>query len=89
MPVHKSAKKRMRRNANKALENKSRMSKTRSYVRKVEEAIKSGDEKAAQAALKAAQPHLHRTADKGLVHKKNVSRKISRIVARIKALKKK
>lgn len=88
MPVHKSAKKRMRRNARAALRNKSRVSETRSSVRKVEEAIKSGDQKAAQAALKAAQPLLHRTAGKGLLHKKTASRKLSRLSARIKALKK-
>ncbi len=88
MPVHKSAKKRMRRNARVATRNKSRLSQTRTYVRKVEEAIKSGDQKAAQAALKAAQPHLHRTGSKNLIHKKNVSRKISRLSARIKAIKK-
>lgn len=78
----------MRRNARVAVRNKSRVSQTRTYVRKVEEAIKSGDQKAAQAALKAAQPHLHRTAGKNLMHKKTVSRKLSRLSARIKALKK-
>ena len=88
MAVHKSAKKRIRRNARAAAGNKSRISETRTGVRKVEEAIKSGDYKAAQEALKAAQPLLHRTAAKGLVHKKNASRKISRLSARIKALKK-
>lgn len=89
MAVHKSAKKRIRRNARAATGNKSRMSATRTAVRKVEEAIKAGDYAAAQAALKAAQPGLHRTADKGLVHKKTAARKLSRLSARIKALKKK
>ena len=88
MAIHKSAKKRIRRNGRKAVENKSRLSETRTYVRKVEEAIKSGDQKAAQAALKTAQPHLHRTAAKNLIHKKNASRKLSRLSARIKLLKK-
>lgn len=86
MAVHKSAKKRIRSNAAKASRNKSRMSQTRGTVRKVEEAIKSGDKTAAAAALKAAQPHLHRTGDKGLVHKKTAARKISRLSKRIKAL---
>jgi small subunit ribosomal protein S20 len=88
MAIHKSAKKRIRRNARKATENKSRISKTRTYVRKVEEAIKKGDEQAAKAALKEAQPHLHRTAAKNLMHKKTASRKLSRLSARVKALKK-
>jgi len=88
MAIHKSAKKRIRRNTRKAGENKSRMSKTRTYVKKVEEAVKAGDYPAAQAALKEAQPLLHRIADKGLVHKKNASRKISRLSARVKAIKK-
>lgn len=86
MAVHKSAKKRIRSNAKKAANNKSRMSETRTSVRKVEEALKTGDKSAAAAALKAAQPLLARTAAKGLVHKKNASRKISRLAKRVKAL---
>lgn len=89
MAIHKSAKKRIRRNARHAGYNKSRVSNMRGHIRKVEEAIKSGDQKAAQDALKAAQPAIHKTAAKGLVHKKNASRKLSRLVARIKLLKKK
>lgn len=89
MAIHKSAKKRIRRNARHAGYNKSRVSNMRSHIRKVEEAIKSGDQKAAQESLKAAQPALHKTAAKGLVHKKNASRKLSRLSARIKLLKKK
>jgi small subunit ribosomal protein S20 len=88
MALHKSAKKRIRRTIRQTASNKSRMSETRTEVRKVEEAITSGNYAAAQAALKAAQPLLHRTADKGLVHKKTASRKISRLSARVKALKK-
>jgi small subunit ribosomal protein S20 len=89
MAIHKSAKKRIRRNARHAGYNKSRVSNMRSHIRKVEEAIKSGDQKAAQEALKAAQPAIHKTAAKGLVHKKNASRKLSRLSARIKSIKKK
>jgi small subunit ribosomal protein S20 len=88
MAVHKSAKKRIRRNSRVAVRNKSRMSETRTGIRKVEEALKSGDYKAAQDALKTAQPLLQRTAGKGLIHKKTASRKISRLAARVKALKK-
>lgn len=86
MAVHKSAKKRIRSNARKAVQNKSRVSATRTAVRKVEEAIKSGDAKAAAAALKEAQPKLHRTAAKGIMHKKTASRKISRLAKRVKTL---
>lgn len=88
MALHKSAKKRIRRNARAQDTNKSRLSKTRSAVRKVQEAITKGDYAAARDALKAAQPELHRSAAKGLAHKKNASRKISRLSARIKAIKK-
>lgn len=86
MAVHKSAKKRIRSNARKAAANKSRMSATRTTVRKVEEALKSGDKAAAAEALKNAQPQLARSAGKGLMHKKTAARKISRLAKRVKAL---
>ena len=89
MAIHKSAKKRIRRNARVTKYNKSRMSEMRTGMRKVEEAIASGNVKAAQEALKNAQPSIHRTAAKGLMHKKNASRKLSRLSARIKAMGKK
>jgi small subunit ribosomal protein S20 len=89
MAIHKSAKKRIRRNARHATYNKSRVTQMRGSIRKVEEAIKAGDEKAALEALKAAQPKIQKTAGKGIVHKKTASRKISRLSQRIKALKKK
>lgn len=88
MAVHKSAKKRIRSSARKAARNKSRISETRTAVRKVEEAVKKGDSKAAAEALRAAQPLLHRTGDKGLIHKKTAARKISRLAARVKSIKK-
>ena len=65
MAIHKSAKKRIRRNARVAAQNKSRTSQMRGSIRKVEEAIKSGDAKAAAAALKEAQPQIARGAGKG------------------------
>jgi small subunit ribosomal protein S20 len=58
----------------------------RTYVRKVEEALASGDANAAQAALAAAEPLVMRAAQKGIVHKNNASRKISRLTVRVKAL---
>ncbi len=89
MALHKSAKKRIRRNAKRQVINKDRIGEARNLIRKVEEAIKTGDEKLAQAALKAAQPKLAKTAGKGIIHKKTASRKISRLSARIKNIKKK
>lgn len=89
MAIHKSAKKRIRRNARAKDVNKSRVSQMRTSIKAVEAAIKSGDEKAAAAALKAAQPKIQKTAGKGILHKKTASRKISRLSKQIKNLKKK
>ena len=88
MAVHKSAKKRIRSNARKAVRNKDKLSKARNSLRRVEEALKTGDQKKAAAALKEAQPLLQRTAQKGILHKNTVSRKISRLSKKVKALKK-
>jgi small subunit ribosomal protein S20 len=87
MPVHKSAKKRVRRNGRVAEQNKSRTSELRTYIRRVDEAIAAGDAAAADAALKAAQPKIQRGADKGVLHEKTASRKISRLSKQIKTLK--
>ena len=88
MAIHKSAKTRIRRNARRDVINTKRTSKTRTSLRKVEAALASGDYKAAHEAFRLAQPDIHRSATKGLVHKKNASRKLSRLSARVKALKK-
>jgi len=66
--------------------NKARRSRVKSDVRSVEEAIASGDKKKAEAALKAAEPVLVRTAQKGMMHKKTASRKVSRLAKRVKAM---
>jgi small subunit ribosomal protein S20 len=66
--------------------NKMRKSRIRTFLRKVEEAIASGDKDAAAAALKAAQPELMRGVTKGLFHKNTASRKVSRLAARVKAV---
>ncbi len=63
------------------------MSRIRSSVRKVEEALAAGDQTAAQTALDAAQPELMRGAQKGVLHKNAASRKVSRLASRVKALK--
>lgn len=66
--------------------NKARRSRIRTFIRKVEEAIASGNADEAKAALQAAQPELMRGVTKGVVHKNTASRKISRLAARVKAL---
>ena len=80
------AKKRIRRNDRRAAINKSRVSRIRTFIRKVEDALASGDKAAAADALKAAQPEIMRGATKGVLHKKTASRKVSRLAARVKAL---
>ncbi len=82
----KSAKKRIRQEQKRTDTNRARMSRVRSYVRKVEDAIDGGDKKAAEAALHAAMPELQRGVTKGVLHKNTASRKISRLSKRVKAL---
>jgi len=81
-----SAKKAVRKIARRTAINKTRRSRVRTYVRKVEEAIASGDKSAAEAALKAAQPELMRAATKGVLHKNTAARKVSRLARRVKTL---
>jgi small subunit ribosomal protein S20 len=81
-----SAKKATRKIARRTAVNKNRRSRVRTYVRKVEEAIASGDKAAAEAALKAAQPELQRAATKGVMHRNTASRKVSRLANRVKTL---
>jgi small subunit ribosomal protein S20 len=82
-----SAKKATRVAARRTVINKNRVSRVRSSVRKVEEALTSGDRAAAEAALKAAEPELMRGAQKGVIHKNTAARKVSRLVKRVKTLK--
>ncbi|WP_036262493.1 30S ribosomal protein S20 [Methylocapsa aurea] len=81
-----SAKKAVRKIERRTKVNKSRRSQMRTYVRKVEEAIASGDSDAAFAALRAAEPLVMRAAQKGIVHKNTASRKVSRLNRRVNAL---
>ncbi len=80
------AKKRARQNLRRYEINKARRSRIRTFLRKVEEAIASGDKEAANAALRAAQPELMRGVTKGVVKKNTAARKMSRLSARIKAI---
>ncbi len=80
------AKKRARQNERRFAVNKARRSRIRTFLRSVEEAIAGGDQAAAAAALKTAQPELMRGVTKGILHKNTVARKISRLSKRVKAL---
>lgn len=86
MANHASARKRVRRNENRALINKNRVSRIRTFLKKVEVAIAGGDSKTAQDALKNVQPEIARGVSKGVIHKNTAARKMSRLSARIKAL---
>ena len=81
-----SAKKRIRQTARKTVVNRNRMSRMRTYVKKVETAITAGDKNAAGAALKEAQPEIMRGVTKGLLHRNTAARKVSRLNAQVKAL---
>ena len=83
-----SAKKRIRNILRKTDINKSRRSRIKTFIRKVEEAIETKDAKSAMDSLKAAQPEIMRGVTKGIFHKNNASRKISRLSSRIKAISK-
>lgn len=81
-----SAKKAVRKIAARTEVNRARTSRMRTFLRKVEEALATGDRTAAAAALQAAQPEIMRAAQKGVLHKNTASRKVSRLSARVKAL---
>lgn len=81
-----SARKRIRQTEKRTARNKARKSRVRSFLRKVEEAVKSGDKSAAQEAFRAAQPEMQRAATKGVLHANTVARKLSRLSARVKSV---
>ena len=80
------AKKRIRRNEHRAEVNGARISRIRSFVKKVESAIAGGDKKTAEDALRAAQPEMARGIARGVLHKNTVARKMSRLTKRVAAL---
>ncbi|MDE0781665.1 MAG: 30S ribosomal protein S20 [Planktomarina sp.] len=80
------AKKRARQLERRTAINKTRRSRIRTFLRKVEEAIESGDKEAATAAFRAAQPELMRGVTKGIFHKNTASRKVSRLASRVKSI---
>jgi small subunit ribosomal protein S20 len=86
MAHHKSAKKRIRQTERRTEVNRARVSRIRTFVKKVETLIEGGDKTLAAEALRAAEPELMRGVQAGIVHQNTASRKVSRLVARIKAL---
>jgi len=80
------AKKRARQNERRFAINKARRSRIRTFIRRVDEAIASGDQAAAQTALKELQPELMRGVTKGVFHKNTVARKMSRLSAAVKKM---
>ena len=84
MANHISSKKRIRRNSRMEVVNKNRKNRVRTFIKKVELAIESGDKAVAQIAFKEAQPEMHRSITKGIFKKNTISRKLSRLSIRIK-----
>jgi small subunit ribosomal protein S20 len=83
---HRSAKKRIRQTAKRTAINRSRVSRIKTFMRKVEMALAQGDHGAAQAAFAAAEPEIRRGVTKGVLHLNTASRKISRLARRVRAL---
>ena len=86
MPNTTSAKKRERQTVKRTEMNRARISRVRTFVRSVEEAIAAGDKEAAGAALRAAEPEIMRGANRGVLHKNTASRKVSRLSQRIQKM---
>lgn len=86
MAHHSSAKKRIRQTERRTEVNRARISRIRTFVKKVEAALASGDKAAAATALQAAQPELARGVAKGVLHKNTASRKFARLTKRVSAL---
>jgi len=86
MANHKSAKTRIRRNERRTAINGNRVSRIRTFIRKVERAVAAGNKDEAAEALKAAEPEIMRGVTKGVLHKNTAARKVSRLNAQVKAL---
>ncbi len=81
-----SARKRIRQTLRRTQRNQARKSRMRTFIKKVETAISGGDKASAAAAFRAAQPEMQRASGKGVIYGNTVSRKLSRLSARIKAM---
>tara|TARA_B100000941_G_scaffold191184_1_gene137848 strand:- start:66 stop:329 length:264 start_codon:yes stop_codon:yes gene_type:complete len=81
-----SSKKMVRKISKRTERNKSLRTNVRTYIRRFEEAIASGKTNEAETAFKIVQPKLMKLAQKGILHKKNASRKISRLSKKLKSI---
>jgi len=86
MANSRSAKKSIRQIARRTAVNRNRIGRIRTFMRKVEEAIETGDKEAATSAFRDAQPEIHRGVTKGVLHKNTAARRLSRMSRRIRAL---
>ncbi len=86
MPYSRQAKKRVRQTLRRSLTNKARVSRVRTFIRRVEAAIDGGDQEAARAALRAAQPEIMRGVTKGVLKRNTASRRVSRLSRQVKAM---
>jgi small subunit ribosomal protein S20 len=86
MANHKSAQKRIRQTETRTATNRNRVSRIRTFIKKVEAAVTSGNKEAAVAAFRAAEPEIMRGVSKGVLKKNTASRRVSRLAARVKAL---
>lgn len=86
MANHRSAKKRIRQTVRRTEVNRNRIGRIRTFVKKVEAAIETGDKQAAASAFQEAQPEIHRGVTKGVLHKNTAARRLSRLSRRIRAL---
>ncbi len=86
MAYHKQAKKRIRQTERRNKVNRARISRVRTFIKRVEVAIANADKDAAQEALRCAQPEIMRSVNKGLTHRNHAARKISRLAARVNAI---
>ena len=86
MAHSRQARKRVRQNKRRAAINRARLSRIRTFIRRVEEAIESGDRSQAEQALRAAQPEIMRGATKALLHRRTAARRVSSLARRVGAL---
>ncbi len=86
MAHHRSAKKRIRQTAKRTALNRARRSRVRTFIKKVELAVASGDVEAARAALRAAEPEIRRGVTKGVLKLNTASRRISRLARKVNQL---
>ncbi len=86
MAHSRQAKKRVRQTARRTLANKARMSRIRTFIRRVEAAVAEGDQEAARAALRSAQPEIMRGVSKGVIKRSTAARRVSRLSRQVKAM---